>query len=104
MDKLKLLKMLLEDDKEENGLPWKVGDKVFLRTVTYHLTGRVKRIHGKFLILEDAAWIADDGRFMNAIQNGILNEIEPVTCEVIVNTDSLIDAYEWAHDLPRIQK
>lgn len=106
MDKLALIKALLESDCKSSSyeLPFKIGDKVFLRTVTYHLTGRVKRIVGKFLILEDAAWIADDGRFMNAINEGKLNEIEPVNCEVTVNTDALIDSYEWSHDLPRGQK
>lgn len=103
MDKMKILKMLLSDE-EQSEMPWSVGDKVFLRTVTYHLTGRVKKIVGKFLVLEDAAWIADNGRFMQFIQNGIANEVEPVTCQVIVNTDSLIDGYEWRHDLPREQK
>lgn len=104
MDKIKLLKMLLSDDVEQNEMPWGVGDKVFLRTVTHHLTGRVKKIVGKFLVLEDAAWIADNGRFMNFIQEGKANEVEPVMCDVIVNTDSLIDGYEWRHALPREQK
>lgn len=103
MDKIKLLKMLLNDEGQSE-MPWSVGDKVFLRTVTHHLTGRVKKIIGKFLVLEDAAWIADNGRFMNFIQEGKVNEVEPVTCQVIVNTDSLIDGYEWRHDLPREQK
>jgi len=43
-------------------------------------------------------------RFMQFIQDGKLNEVEPVTCDVKVNTDSLIDAYEWRHELPREQK
>ena len=106
MDKMKLLKALLCDDEicGDSSLPFAVGDKVFLRTVTHHLTGRVKKIVGKFLILSDAAWIADNGRFMQFIQEGKVNEVEPVTCDVKVNTDSLIDAYEWRHELPREQK
>ena len=105
MDKLALIKALLDSECKggSSELPFQPGDKVFLRTVTHHLTGRVDRIVGKFLVLKDAAWIADDGRFMNAIQDGKLSEVEPVKCEVKVNTDSLIDAYEWAHDLPRTQ-
>lgn len=104
MDKIKLIKMLLNDDVEQAEMPWSVGDKVFLRTVTHHLTGRVKKIVGKFLVLEEAAWIADNGRFMQFIEDGTVSEVEPVTCEVIVNTDSLIDGYEWRHPLPRQQK
>jgi len=106
MDKIKLLKALLCEDEicGKSELPFAIGDKVFLRTVTHHLTGRVKEIVGKFLILSEAAWIADNGRFMQFIQDGKLNEVEPVTCDVKVNTDSLIDAYEWRHELPREQK
>lgn len=81
-----------------------VGEKIFIRTVTYHLTGRITAIHGNFLTLEDAAWIADDGRFTQAIDDGKLSEVEPVKCKVRVNTDSIVDAYEWNHDLPREQK
>lgn len=85
-------------------LPFEVGEKYFIRTVTYHLTGQVKAIVGNFLVLTDAAWIADSGRFMAAIESGTLDEVEPVTCEVFVNTDSICDAFAWRHDLPRVQK
>lgn len=85
-------------------LPWNIGDKIFVRTVTHYLTGRVKKIVGKFLVLSDAAWIADTGRFMEFIEKGNINEVEPVTCDVIVNTDTIVDAYAWMHDLPRRQK
>lgn len=84
--------------------PFKVGDKLFIRTVTYHVTGRVVEVCGKFLRLADAAWIADDGRFMQAIRDGVLNEVEPVFVDTFVNTDSFIDVYYWNHPLPREQK
>lgn len=85
-------------------LPFSKGEIVFLRTVTHHLTGRISDIIGKFLVLEDAAWIADDGRFMQCIESGTLNEVEPVTCPVRLNTDCIVDAYPWRHPLPREQK
>ena len=86
-----------------NELPFEVGKSYFIRTVTYHLTGKVKTIVGKFLVLEDAAWIADSGRFSNAIKKGTLNEVEPVG-DAIVNTDSIADAFPWVHALPKEQK
>lgn len=85
-------------------VPFAIGAQYFIRTVTYHLTGRVANIVGQFLVLEDAAWIADSGRFMQAINDGKLNEVEPVNGPVIVNLNSITDAFNWAHELPRSQK
>ena len=85
--------------------PYKIGKSYFIRTVTHHLTGRLLKVTSKELVLEDAAWIADDGRFHQAIKDGILNEIEPFTDgEVIVGRSALIDCVEWKHELPRKQK
>ena len=87
----------------EDNLPFEVGKSYFIRTVTYHLIGKVKSTTGKFLTLEKASWIGDSGRFHNAIMEGKLDEIEPVE-EAIVNTDSITDAFLWKHELPRTQK
>lgn len=100
-----LLQLLLESKDKTSlapSLPFKIGEKYYIRTVTHHQTGRVKEIVGKFLILEQAAWIADSGRFMNAILEGKLDEVEPVK-EAIVNTDTIIDAFLWEFDLPKKQ-
>jgi hypothetical protein len=80
-----------------------VGKSFFIRTVTYHLTGKVTKIVGNFLILEDASWIADSGRFMQAIKDGVLNEVEPVG-DAMVNINSIVDMFPWKHDLPKKQK
>ena len=85
-------------------LPFKVGQAYFIRTVTYFATGRVKAIVGNFLVLEDAAWIADTGRFSDALAKGVMEEVEPVSTEMFVNTSSITDAFPWNHDLPREQK
>lgn len=84
-------------------MPFKVGESYFIRTVTYHLVGRVVKITGKFIELEDASWIADSGRFSNAIKEGKLDEIEPVG-NAIVNSDAITDAFPWVHKLPDKQK
>ena len=75
-----------------------VGTAFFFRTVTYHLLGRVKRTFGKFVELEDAAWIADSGRFMDFIKSGTVNESEPVS-SVFVNMDTVTDFYQWDNKL-----
>lgn len=80
-----------------------VGQAFFFRTVTYHLTGRVKKIIGNILELEQAAWIADSGRFMQAIKEGKLNEVEPVG-RAFININSVTDFFPWKHKLPTDQK
>ena len=91
-------------NSQEYNLPFTIGESIFIRTVTHHLTGRITAITGKFLTLEDAAWIADDGRFSDALATGEFSEIEPVAVPVRVNSDSFIDVYEWRHPLPRTQR
>lgn len=104
MDAETILLELLRDKlgNTSSAHPFKVGEKYYIRTVTHHQTGRVKEIHGKFLVLEQAAWIADSGRFMQAILDGELSEVEPVK-ECYVNMDTIIDAFPWNHSLPKNQ-
>lgn len=79
-----------------------VGQKLFIRTVTYHMTGKVVKRMGAFVQLEDAAWIADSGQFSDAIKNGDLSEVEPVGT-AWVNLSSVVDFFPWKHKLPTKQ-
>ena len=90
------------DDKPTPDDPM-VGGKWFIRTVTFHLIGKVVRRSGLFLVLQDASWVADSGRFMQAIKNGTLSEVEPVG-DAIVGLASIVDAFPWKHALPKDQK
>jgi len=92
-----------ESFKDIQSLKDMVGEKFFFRTVTYHLTGRVKKVIGSILELENAAWIADSGRFMNAIKKGELKEVEPVG-RAFININSVTDFFPWKHRLPEAQK
>lgn len=85
-------------------IPFVVGGKYFFRTVTYFATGEVESVNGNFLTLKDAAWIADTGRFRDAIMSGILIEVEPVEVPMFININSITDAFAWTHALPRDQK
>lgn len=89
--------------KEINELKDMVGEKFFFRTVTYHLTGKVKKVIGSILELEDAAWIADSGRFMQCIKDGVVKEVEPVG-KAFINIASVTDFFPWKHKLPCEQK
>lgn len=99
----KIKEQLGVDDKEINTYEDLVGQKFFFRTVTYFLTGEVKKIVGRFVYLKNAAVIFDTGRFMEAIKNGTLSEVEPVG-DAFVNMDSVTDFFPWKHKLPTEQK
>ncbi len=100
---VKHIQSLLKGPSEASH-PYVIGRKYFIRTVTHHLTGQLTKVTSKELVLADAAWIADDGRFHEALKTGKLNEVEPFPGEVIVGRGSLIDACEWLHELPRSVK
>ena len=90
--------------KEQVNSPFKVGTKYLFRTVTHIDVGEVKEITGKFATLKNASWIADTGRFADALKDtDKFNEVEPYTNDCIVNLDSLIDATE-IDKLPTEQK
>ena len=99
----KIKQQLGEDSyKDITSLQDMVGEQFFFRTVTYHMTGRVKKVIGSILELENAAWIADSGRFMNAIKEGKLNEVEPVG-RAYLNINTVSDFFPWRHALPEKQ-
>lgn len=80
-----------------------VGQKLFIRTVTYHMTGEVVKRMGAFIQLKDAAWIADSGKFSTAIKEGTLDEVEYVGT-MWVNLSSVVDFFPWKHSLPKTTK
>ena len=88
---------------EFGGIETLIGSKLFIRTVTYHCTGRVVGVKDGFIQLEDSAWIADSGRFADALETGELNEVEP-TKRMWVAIGSIVDFFEWKHDLPTERK
>ena len=81
----------------------KKNEAYFFRTVTFYLVGRVVQQENNFVELADASWVADTGRFMNAIKNGTLCEVEPVGT-AFINLDSVVDFFPWVHALPDKQK
>jgi hypothetical protein len=89
------------------GTPFVKGKAYLIRTVTMTLTGRAVSAAGGFLVLQDAAWIADTGRFHQILAGGFTSvrgvEIEPAPKgdDVIVGLGAIVDAYPWAHELPR---
>jgi hypothetical protein len=84
--------------------PWEIGKNYLIRTVTMIDTGRLVAVTSQDLVLEDAAWIADTGRFAQALEKANFNVVEPFpTGRVIVGRGSVVDAVQIAV-LPRSQK
>ena len=81
-----------------------IGKAYLIRTVTMAYTGRVVAVTDTDIVLENAAWIADTGRYHEALVDGSLNEVEPYPDQVIVGRGGLIDAAQWSHPLPREAK
>lgn len=83
----------------------KVNEAVLIRTVTHYYTGRIAEITATEYILTDVSWIADTGRFADAIAKGSLSEVEPVAAPwVLVARGAVVDVIPWAHPLPDKQK
>lgn len=84
--------------------PFKVGENYLIRTVTMIQVGKLESVGEHELVLSSGSWVADTGRFYNALKEGKLNEVEPFTNDVIIGRGSIIDATIWTHKLPMEQK
>tara|TARA_X000001316_G_scaffold12129_2_gene5694 strand:- start:26 stop:361 length:336 start_codon:yes stop_codon:yes gene_type:complete len=83
---------------------WEIGKNYLIRTVTHIQTGRVIAVDQHEICIEDAAWIADTGRFSGALESADFSEVEPFPQgRVLVGRGALIDAVQ-INSLPRSQK
>ncbi len=83
---------------------WEIGKIYLIRTVTMIDTGRLVAVTPQELVLEDAAWIADTGRFADALVKAEFGEVEPFPDgRVIVGRGAVIDAVQISK-APRTQK
>lgn len=80
-----------------------VGQDVFIRTVTYFYVGEVTGVTADWIHLTGAAWVADTGRFAQALATGVMHEVEPYPPpgEVSVARGAIVDVSPWAHALLR---
>ena len=86
--------------------PYMLGAAYLIRTVTMYYTGVIKEVYEHELVLSNAAWITDTGRYHDALKKGIgvLNEVEPMNKDAIIGRGAIVDCVEWNHELPTIQK
>lgn len=91
-------------NKSASENPYRIGGNYFIRTVTHHHTGKLVAVTQQELILENAAWIADDGRLTDSLKNCEFNEVEMFPSgRVIVGRAAVIDAVEISN-IPTSQK
>ena len=85
--------------------PWKIGKPYQIRTVTMIQTGILVGVTQDELVLEKCAWIADTGRFADALKSGEYDEVEPFPDgrQVIVGRGAIIDAVQ-IDAVPILQK
>ena len=90
----------------ESAYDKKVGQNVFIRSFPHHYIGKLIEVYPRELVVQDASWIADSGRWMQALATGDLSEVEPYPDgeEVIVPRGNICDVSTWLHALPREQK
>ena len=84
---------------------WEIGKNYVIRTVTMIQVGKLISVDEHELVLEDAAWVADTGRWANFLSEGKVSEVEPFPDgRIIVGRHAIIDACLWKHGALREQK
>jgi hypothetical protein len=115
-EKIEEAKELMKEfgDKEistvsnDNDHPYKIGKNYLVRCVTSYQLGRIKSVGDKEVVLADACWVSDTGRFQDALENGLesldTSEIELFLGDVIIGRGAIVDCVEYRHELPSKQK
>ncbi len=81
--------------------PYVIGQSYIVRTVTMYYTGKLEAVYPGELVLSEAAWVADTGRWSTALSSGKLAEVEPYPNGCIVSRAAIVDVAPWLHALPR---
>lgn len=94
-----------QEDSSSAFQPFEIGKDYLIRTVTHIDIGTVVSVGPIEIIMVNASWIGDTGRYADAFKCGSLNEVEPYPDdqEVIIGRGAIIDATRWTHPLPRTQ-
>ena len=104
---LRELKCLVgNQERSQKEHPFKIGENYLIRTVTMIQLGRLEAVYDNEIVLSSASWIADTGRFFDALRDGVkvFKEIEPFINDVIVGRGSIVDATIWSKPLAKEQK
>lgn len=103
LGQIKSLSFLFGQGSVDNSA-WEIGENYLIRTVTMIDTGRLVAVTSQEIVLEDAAWISDTGRFADALEKAEFGEVEPFPAgRIVVGRGAVVDAVK-IKSLPRSQK
>ena len=79
----------------DSAAPWEIGKCYLIRTVTMIQTGECVAVYPQEIVLKDAAWVADTGRFSDALVSLDFGEVEPFPeGTILVGRGSVVDAVQ----------
>lgn len=83
--------------------PFKVGDKILHRSVTFIHVGRIRQM-GTFplpwILLEEGGWVAETAQFSQTLATGDLSEFEKAPKPFLIFLGASVDIWPWTADLP----
>lgn len=84
------------EERPKSRLSKLIGKNLLIRTVTMTYTGNLVEKDGEWLVLKQAAWIPDSGRWHVAVRDAEFSEVEmyPADKEVYVNAGAVTDFTE----------
>ncbi len=105
---LKEIKDLIGLDGSSKKHPFEIGENYLIRTVTMIQLGKLIEVFDTEIVLDNAVWIADTGRFNEALAKGVENvessEIEIFNGKIIIGRGAIVDACTYSHNLPTENK
>ena len=100
--------LFVDKTESKKSHPYQIGKNYFIRTVTIIYVGKLEAVYDDVLVLSQASWVADTGRFYNALKSGLesesSSEIEPYVNNVLIFRGAIVDATVYDFPLPTTQK
>lgn len=95
LGELATLKNLFDKAQSCDNSPYIIGGNYLIRTVTMTLAGKIVKVFSNEIELTDASWVADTGRFAEAINTSKFEDVEkPQKDKVIVGRNAIVDAWQ----------
>ncbi len=83
-------------------MKFEVGTRVFIRTVAYYYLGEVTEVSEDSVMLKDAYWIPNTGKFGNFLMEGKPELKEKYPMPVTLNSRLFTDWVVWPHDISNL--
>ena len=82
------------------------GVNVFIRAIPFHYVGLLVDMDDEDIELAHASWVADSGRFADALATGSFEELEPYPGDgqILLRRELCAEISIWPHKLPREQR